>query len=215
MGMTSSDLFDRFDGARRTVPGALDAFLRQSAGLLEAWCRRWQAALLVRTHLVEDVVQDALFHVWQHFRTCRADSTPELVAWLHAIARHAAVDSLRLNHPEHRVQIRVVSLDVILSNRGAWGDEEDSADERSSALVADVLAMLDRTSDPAIRELLWRRLVGEESWEEIGSALGISWTAARRRFQRAMRRARVYLTAAVVTGTTSCDAARGARRRFE
>jgi RNA polymerase sigma factor (sigma-70 family) len=212
--MTSSTLFTRFQEARHGVPGALEAFLTQTAEVLENWCRNWQASLLVRMHLVEDVVQEALFHVWQHVRTCRAATTPELVAWLQAIGRHAAIDTLRLNHPEHRASIRIVSLDLRIESVGGLIADDEEVDPTASVLAAEVLAMLDRTSDARLRELLWLRLVGNESWSAIGMALGISWTAARRRYQRAMRRARAYLTA-IASGDGSTCAARIVHRRLD
>jgi len=196
----SSHLFDRFDGARRGAPGALDAFLRECAEVLEAWCMHWQASMLVRLGLAEDVVQDALFQVWRHFRTCRAVSAFELLAWLHAIGRHAAIDALRANHPERRAAIRIISLDDSAESIAGYVLEANGSSSSASVLAADVLAMLDRTSDATVRELLWRRLVINESWFDIGVALGVSWTAARRRYQRAIQRARAYVMAASANG---------------
>ncbi len=196
----SSELFDRFNGARRDAPGALDGFLRHSAQILEAWCLQWHASMLVRAGLVDDVVQDALFQVWRHFRRCRASSAFELRAWLYAIGRHAAIDALRANHPERRAAIRIISLDATAEPIAGYTMDDGGSSSSASMLVAEVLAMLDRTSDASVRELLWRRLVVNESWLDIGAALGISWTAARRRYQRAIQRARAYVLAASVHG---------------
>jgi RNA polymerase sigma factor (sigma-70 family) len=125
---------------------------------------------------LEDVEQETLLHVHCHLRDCRATSAGELIAWVLMVARHAALDVLRRSAAVHDIR----SLDVLeeLVDHGGADDSDASLDARRLVDAQRLLSELDQ-------ELLWRRLVSQESWVEVGASLGLSWTAARRRFQRA------------------------------
>lgn len=126
---------------------------------------------------LEDVEQDTLLHVHCHLRDCQATSDGALVAWVLMVARRAALDVLRLPAESHGVR-SPIALDSLADERLADETEEPSIAARR---VVDAQRFLSERD----QELLWRRLVSQESWVEVGVSLGLSWTAARRRFQRA------------------------------
>ena len=210
------DLYDRFLKARLGTPGAIDAFLLRSSRVVDRWCRQWQASLLERRRLVDDVVQESLFHVWRHFRTCRAGSDGELHAWIRRVAQNSAVDLLRRTYPEHRALVQIVRFESDTDHdlATAVADHEESSGDYHLQLVAEVCALLDRQTGPDVRHLLWLRLVGGHSWLEIGQELGVSWTAARRRYQRAIDRARTVLTCIIVRDAHASPAAAKLLRRL-
>ena len=128
---------------------------------------------------LEDVTQDALLRVHIHFDACRAETTGAFLAWVMVIARTAALDALRVNNQDR----------AMLSSTDSEGIIVDAADEESappSSLAVRVVLAQAALPERDV-ELLWYRVIGNHSWHEVGDALGISWTAARRRFQRAQR----------------------------
>jgi RNA polymerase sigma factor (sigma-70 family) len=126
---------------------------------------------------LEDVEQETLLHVHCHLGDCRATSDGELVAWVLMVARRAALDVLR--RPVDSSGMRShVDLEGLADPGGVDEDNEPSLEARRLVDAQQFLPELDQ-------ELLWRRLVSQESWVEVGASLGLSWTAARRRFQRA------------------------------
>ena len=209
------DLYDLFLKARLGTPGAIDAFLLRSSRVIDWWCRHWQASLLERRQLIDDVVQESLFHVWRHFRTCQARSDGELHAWIRRVAQNSAIDLLRRAYPEHRALVQVVRFesDADHGTVTTIADREEPSGDYHVQLVAEVCALLDRQTGADMRHLLWLRLVGGHSWLEIGQELGVSWTAARRRYQRTIERAKTLLTCIMIRDEhTSPAAARLLRR---
>ncbi|MBI3568882.1 MAG: sigma-70 family RNA polymerase sigma factor [Gemmatimonadetes bacterium] len=126
----------------------------------------------------EDVEQETLFRVHVHFHACRANSVGGFVAWVLVIARTAALDALRAELPVER--------DTYRSAIERFADESGAGDDDSPSLAVRVV-QAQSLLPPRDAELLWLRVVANRSWVEVGSEMGISWTAARRRFQRAQR----------------------------
>jgi RNA polymerase sigma factor (sigma-70 family) len=126
---------------------------------------------------LEDVEQETLLHVHCHLADCRATSDGELVAWVLMVARRAALDILRRPAEFNSMRLHAV-LEGLADPDAGDEDSEPSLDVRRLVEAQQFLPELDQ-------ELLWRRLVSQESWVEVGASLGLSWTAARRRFQRA------------------------------
>jgi RNA polymerase sigma factor (sigma-70 family) len=143
--------------------------------------RGWAGAIISDRGLLEDVTQEAALRVWVHRLRCRATTDDQVAAWMAAIGRMAAIDLLRASGPRHAVWL----TSDILGDMAA-PDEEERVDP-----VAATLAELSWSLGSDASELLWCRLVLEQSWKEIGHAHGVSWTTARRRFQRAAARLRV------------------------
>lgn len=166
---------------------APEMFLRWAAPIQRRFLSRWLGGLLERQGILDDATQDAQLQVWTRYRSCAADTDAMVVAWLLAIARTSAVDALRRWKPEHRARISLCAL-------SEYGTEAASPDDESVPFdLGPLFGHLTRHFGDEGLELLWRRLVRGESWEEVGCALGITWTAARRRFQRIISASRRYL----------------------
>ncbi|MBI3568122.1 MAG: sigma-70 family RNA polymerase sigma factor [Gemmatimonadetes bacterium] len=143
----------------------------------------------------EDVEQETLFRVHVHFHACRASSVGGFVAWVLVIARTAALDALRAELPVERDTVRSAIEQFADENSADDGDDSPSRAVR----VVQAQALL----SPCDAELLWLRIVANRSWVEVGRELGISWTAARRRYQRAQRFLRAVLDGADRRGDAS------------
>ncbi len=125
----------------------------------------------------EDVEQDALLHLHCHLQDCKADSEGALFAWALMVARRAALDAVRTAFEQ--LSVRSPTILERLADDTPLGDEGEAPSAARRVVDAQrFLSMRDQ-------ELLWRRLVRHETWVEVGASLGLSWTAARRRFQRA------------------------------
>ena len=141
--------------------------------------QRWVDGVLLRRGLMDDVVQEALLRLWVNRAKCRAQSDAEAVGWVTAIARCTAADALR---PEWRMP--TISVEVESALRSSAGAEDDDPG------LAGRIAWLSWTLREQDSAVLWHRLVLNQEWCDVGASLGISWTAARRRYQRAVLRLR-------------------------
>lgn len=161
---------------------------RDFALAAERICRstlqRFAGGLAARRGLLDDAVQEALMRVWAKRRTCRGHSAGEVAGWIAAIARCTAIDLLRSDGPE-RCELGGITF---LSEP----EHEDSTVQWDAARNLTELAW---SLGHDANEVLWLRLVCGDSWQSIGSELGVSWTAARRRYQRAVTRLRILAVA--------------------
>lgn len=195
-------------GARHEVPmetDTLDALLRRaedddpaaSARFMNAAMvviRRslgaWANSILVDRGMFDDAAQEAALRVWVNRSRCRATTPDQTAGWIATIARMTAVDQLRASGPRER------TLDLETATvRALIEPESDAEPDASAQRLVELSWSLGRESS----ELLWSRLVLGQSWAEIGTDRQISWTAARRRYQRAVERLRVLALTDSVT----------------
>ena len=158
--------------AQRALVAAAEVIVRRTL-------RRWVDGVLLRRGLMDDVVQEALLRLWINRARCRARSDAEAVGWVSAIARCTAADLLR---PEWRMP--TISVEFENALRAASDAEDDEVG------LAGRIAWLSWTLREQDSAILWHRLVLNQEWCDVGASLGISWTAARRRYQRAILRLR-------------------------
>jgi len=160
------------------------AMVEAAEAIIRRTLHHWAGGVVLRRGLLDDVAQEALLRIWINRRRCRAETEAGIAAWIATIARCTAVDVLR---PDW--QMPTISIDFERS----WCPSTDDLGQtpRGAALVAELSWTLGETD----AEILWYRLVSNQEWSEIGQVLGISWTAARRRYQRAIARLRVVATA--------------------
>jgi len=190
MGDISLVLLLRTWTANASGTPAVDAHAMVVAAeaIIHRTLHHWAGGVVLRRGLLEDVAQEALLRVWINRRRCRAETDAGIAAWIATIAKCTAIDVLR---PDWRVP--TISIDV----ERAWFPFADTVGDpagdvpRGAALLAELSWTLGETD----AEILWHRLVSNQEWAEIGQSLGISWTAARRRYQRAITRLRALATA--------------------
>lgn len=135
---------------------------------------------------VDDVVQDALARIAMSAHRCKATSDASAMAWVFAVARSAWSDTLRREGPAR------LALDdpgvhgaALHSFDESWGHRQEVTPALEILLQTAVDVSLALPTETGT--LLWMRLIANEDWSHIGSSLGLSATAARRRFQRAQR----------------------------
>lgn len=166
---------------------ALIQLIQAAEALIASTQRRYHGGLLARNGAADDARQDAVVAVWRYFRRCRATTDAQVAAWIRVIALSSAVDAIR------RETFFLRSLDASdywIANR--LSEEPDDFTDAPSmrSVLPEILSFVDRRFGEPAQRLLWLRLVLGESWEDVGSELGISWTAARRRYQRVMEACR-------------------------
>lgn len=160
--------------------GVHRAFMAVAECVVRRTLQRWAGGVVVRRGQLEDVTQEALLRVWINRARCRAGSDAEAAGWIATIARFTAVDTLRAAFRMPTISIDVEAPVSLLIE----SDGESKGPAERLAWLSWALAESDST-------VLWHRLVLSQEWREIGTSLGISWTAARRRYQRALSRLRV------------------------
>jgi len=139
-------------------------------------------ALLGSQSEAEDVLQETLIDAYHGFGGYRSEGTVR--AWLYAIARRKCA-----RHLEQRARrtARLAELPVDGAKDSA-SDEQVAADQRA-ARARELMA----SARPSEREALLLRYGAGLSYRELGAALGIDETTARKRVSRALGRLRDVL----------------------
>jgi RNA polymerase sigma factor (sigma-70 family) len=173
--MTSdSDLLQQF--ARENSQDAFSEIVRRHVNLV------YSAALRqVRSpQLAEDVAQSVFADLARDARRLRPDTV--LTAWLYAVARRTAIDTVR---KESRRQLRE-QLAMEMNDMNATADDW----AQIAPLLDDAMAAMDETDRAAI--LL--RYFENKSLREVGESLKISDDAAQKRVSRAVDCLREFFT---------------------
>ncbi len=152
---------------------AFETLVNQYTGLVYAACRRQ----LRDSHEAEDATQAVFLLLSQNARSIRQDRA---AGWLLTTARYACANIRRSNQRRQRRE-QVVAMDETRSL--------ESVKETNMAEMLDAgLGRLGETD----REALVLRYLRQQSFEEVGRALGISTEAARKRVDRGVDKLRHY-----------------------
>lgn len=171
-------------------PAASARFMNAAMVVIRRSLGAWANSILVDRGMFDDAAQEAALRVWVNRSRCRATTPDQTAGWIATIARMTAVDQLRASGPRER------TLDLETATvRALIEPESDAEPDASAQRLVELSWSLGRESS----ELLWSRLVLGQSWAEIGTDRQISWTAARRRYQRAVERLRVLALTDSVT----------------
>lgn len=130
--------------------------------------------------LAEEVAQSVFADLARDARGLKPDTV--LTAWLYAVARRTAIDTVR---KESRRQLRE-QIAVEMNHMNATADDW----EQIAPLLDDAMAALDETDRAAV--LL--RYFENKSLREVGESLKISDDAAQKRVGRAVDRLREFFT---------------------
>jgi len=170
---------------------ALDRLLRRVEGPVYRYLVRRLVAAPDAEDLARDLCQDALIRTAAGLERCTFASDGRLLAWVLTIARNVLLDHLR--QARGRAEVRGDPR-WVLSAATEPPPGDDAAPPRAlETFAAEALADLPEGT----AELLRLRLVAGRSWKEVGDALGIAQSAAKRRFQRAQAALRRRILARV------------------
>jgi RNA polymerase sigma factor (sigma-70 family) len=143
--------------------------------------------------LAHDAAQDALLRITREIHTCRATTDRQLLAWALTTVQRTTIDLLRSS--DALAQRRRSSIDPAAlpapapEESSVEGPGEGVLDESEMVLWELARSILGAVS-PTARPVLWARGAEGATWAEVGEALSIPPTAAKRRFQRAQRHLR-------------------------
>jgi len=142
-----------------------------------------------------DLAQDTLVRIGQRLGGCRAVDDLEFLGWCRSVALSIGLEHLGARRSEWDALALRCELG---RDRQEGGDGSGSGSPTPGELaLARVLEDAHAAEPDAGQVLLWHRLVRGDEWEEVGAALGIAATAAKRRFQRAQTRLRVAVLARI------------------
>ena len=133
----------------------------------------------------DEAAQETMLAAYHAATSYRAEGTAR--AWLFGIARRVCAQRVLVRQRQARRR-------VLLGHDGALSRDVDAShlhDQKESE--ASVRTALDSLS-PSDRELLALRFEGEQSFRDIGDALGIDEATARKRVGRALGRLRDKVT---------------------
>ncbi len=116
----------------------------------------------------EDALQDTMLQIVKYAPSYRTGTSPR--AWILTLARHRAIDLVRRRKPTVHME-----------------DEQLSVLPDPQSGTEDVLSLLDALTVQD-RQLVILRLYDELSYAEIARVMGISVSAAEKRYQRALKK---------------------------
>ncbi len=137
---------------------------------------RVAVAIVRDSALAEDVVQEAIIKVWDHYGSFRGDAP--LRAWVLRITRNVAISTLRTIRDEawDPHEIPVAPMQPRAERQAVANDELDR--------LQIALAQLDELS----RSILALRQIDDMPYEEIADTLGITVGQVKIRLLRARRK---------------------------
>jgi RNA polymerase sigma factor (sigma-70 family) len=172
--------------AGRNDSGAQTILVRELYAPVFRYLRRWLGDRPHADELAKDLTQDTLLQVLRCVAACEAQSEGEFLAWVLKVARNCARMYLRRRREELARLAYPQDLDVA-THRVAY--QEWARGDTEHTLAFSVLLRLAQSAGNTLSEetqrLLWQRLVEGAPWNEIAEALGTTYRAAQRRFQRA------------------------------
>lgn len=129
----------------------------------------------------EEIVQDALFKVYQHIRSI--DPARQFSSYLYTVAKHEAINALRRSRPTLSLEDR----DVM--------DEELDLDEQISMMAdADHLRAAVQQLEEKYRRVVTLYYFDQLSYEEIAARIGVPLNTVRTHLRRAKESLRQHLT---------------------
>lgn len=135
----------------------------------------------------EDIAQEVLLRVIDKLHTCGADRPASLFAWVLAITRNAAIDTLRQHHSQAEWVQSMPEFDPVQEDfsPAAWSLDSPRVESHTSRLLADLLDRILCTLSPGTQRVLHLRAQNKLTWPEIGASIQTTAAGAKRRFQRA------------------------------
>jgi RNA polymerase sigma factor (sigma-70 family) len=177
-------LLRHWKAARNGDLAALDAMTRLLEPMVQGVVRCRLRRLGSPPDLVEDIGQDVLFKLSLGYRRCRASSTPQILAWVHIIARRCVVDVLRSSSAPLR--FGAVLLDDARLE-AAWIQEADlSPSDPAIARLCEFAVEAQQALSLHATQLLWQRLIEGTALRDLGTQYGVPEGAIKRRIQRAI-----------------------------
>jgi RNA polymerase sigma-70 factor, ECF subfamily len=189
MSVTSSfDLATVATSAAEGDDDALEALLRELHPLFCRFFARRFNGVPDMADLVDDLAQQALVHLAQGMRGCRARDEAGVLAWALSIARNCAADYLRAVREERSLRCFFSDLETA----AGWSSVEEwgAADAEPSAGRIVLRRLVEQVQDSLperTQRLLWLRLVEHAPWGEVADHFGTEYRAAQRRYQRAQK----------------------------
>lgn len=148
--------------------------------------------------LAEELAQEVLIRVARSIDECRATNRASLRSWTRTIARRVAIDWHRRRKMElgrrvweasNGVENRAVARALSASMPGVG----DAGDDESIQVLGRLLYEAQEVLSEDTRQVIRRRLLYGDTWEQVGEMIGTSAGGAKRRWQRAVTRMRSEL----------------------
>lgn len=186
--MTATDRPDLLGLAGQARVGSRAALERLLAALHPVLHRYYIRSLGDEGDVASDLAQEALVRIARGIGGCHAEGEGQIIAWALRIARNLEIDWLRSVHSEPTYRARSLPIDA--HALGVAPPAEEPARTPALGVLFALLEDAEGSLPESTRDLLYLRLTEHASWEQVGKAMGIPATAAKRRFQRSQHRIR-------------------------
>jgi len=173
-------------------PSALESLIVRVRGRIQNFI--WRK--VGDEEIAADLSQDTLLQITRGLAQSTARSDSRFFSWCQMIATRVVIDWYRSRNADPLGNSLRSADDDVLAKQGDGGDDEEQHSPAERLLLACLRSAMEDIGDDA-HHLLYLRFHSEAQWDEIGSHLGISASAAKRRFQRAQLRLRSAVLAQV------------------
>ncbi|MDQ3555300.1 MAG: sigma-70 family RNA polymerase sigma factor [Gemmatimonadota bacterium] len=174
--------------ARAGNAAALDDLLCRLHPALVRYARARLSAEPDADELAQDLAQDALIRVLQKVEQCHGQDDKQILAWALAIARNICLDHFRAVRRRPSSVRLSWELGELLHPCSAADPRTDGTGLPRPApgrrLLRALLRDAVRSLSPTARRLLRLRIEQDETWGAVAEDLGLTQSAAKRRFQR-------------------------------
>lgn len=178
--------------AREGDSEALESLLRLLRPVLIRYARAQLFLDPEAEETARDLTQEALVRIVLGLEHCRAEADTQIIAWALAIIRNLCVDHFRTAHtPAFRLS-QLLDEDACVRDDflPAWTEGTSPRPGRGRRVLHRVLdEVVETLPAPALR-LLRLRVEESMTWNQIARELGLTRSAAKRRFQRIQARVR-------------------------
>lgn len=190
---TERDLMALARKAKQQDDRALQELLRQIRPGVLRYLRHRVRSQPASRWLAEEMTQDVLLKVATHIGQVRATTESQFIAWVRTVGRNTVRDWHRRREAE--LERRIAESDRGAGERWlrvayAWGEIDAPDIDRVDELIGRLLMEAQGELSSGTQEVVRRKLLLCETWQETGEAVGTTGPGAKRRWQRAVDRMR-------------------------
>jgi DNA-directed RNA polymerase specialized sigma24 family protein len=185
--------------ARSGDERALDHVLTEAHVHISRFLRFWLHERWRWGEFEQDLAQEALVKIARGLKAFSGATDKEFLGWCRTVARNQALDRLRAMHEEWEQTAFVEEMDSFEPAEHDWRAESiDGQDEGGLSILLRIVRDVHAKESCESQALLWGRLIQSDGWADTGTALGITESAAKRRYQRTQHRLKVAVLRAIL-----------------
>lgn len=177
-----ANLVDLLQCAQRGQRSAEEQFLTFVYTPILRYVYRFVRSVPDPSDAAQDLAQEVLIHICQKLPSCRAASEEQVLAWVLTLARNHAIDRSRSLQAATFVRLNS-AFELLWASPACEPAQRDQTLTAVRRIVRQEFSRLPKQT----QDIFALHRVSNASWPSIAVELGISASAAKRRYQRAQK----------------------------